>query len=1048
MNRKNWILFTFIMLVFGSCFNVYDIQASENKDIAWEEEEESTTVEIGSEDELLYGFMQKTMTGEEAASYGFSVGDRLTGVNKNIYDKAKTHLASVANGVETSTQVNIYPSDLSITKECWSASDLGVEAIVVNNSITQESIDSLRVQLGYDIQQVINALATDCAYELYWFGGEYIYNTMFGIEARYKNGEWKLYLTEPMSIAFSVSENYAGESEYTTDKDAIGSVNKAIDNAEEIVNVASTVNNISKLYYYMEQICEYTDYNYDVLEEDYAGGYGDPWQIVYVFDGDDETNVVCEGYSKAFKFLCDMTDFGEENIYAYCATGVMLDPNGDGGNHMWNIVHMDDGNQYLVDVTNCDDNGFGDWLFLLNASGGNVQEGYVYDWAEDYAYEYIYSEETFDAYDASDLEIATTEYLVEESSIETPLDLDVTYIEDISCGKEIEFVLSGKGGSGEYKYYLNSVLLMDDKDSSNVIDPTKVAGYSENNKFSFTFFASGTYQLRFYVMDLGATPIKTYRKNITITIDDENYPDIDSIVEKVCEECVAAGNTTDYDKALWLHDWLLNNCVYDTSYLYCGAEGALARGLGTCESYYLAYKKMLDYFGIPNGRITGNGHVWNAVMLDGEWYQIDCTWDDNGYSDLDDYESHLYFGVNDEIMSMVHSDHSSVSGYESNSLENNYFIRSGKIRDWSDNYVDIIQEKLSEGEAPFDIVIESSMPDSYIDVIYSLVAYELSGYDWDGENVKVKYVAEDKTLRVSAYVFSGFEWAEDGKNCKIIFADAEDSSKTEAYSCEISGVVTEPATCCTKGVTTYTASYGDYTDTKEVRDVEFDRDNHEGETEIRNAVEPTYDDYGYTGDTCCLGCDGVVTSGEKVEKLLREGWHSQSNIWYYYVKGVKSVGWKYIDNIWYFFNADGSMVVGWRYINGDWYYFNKTGSMATGWGYIGNKWYYFSDNGDMITGWKYISNKWYYFNTDGDMVTGWKYVDNVWYYFNKDGDMVTGWKYIDSDWYYFDASGAMQKNRWIDGIYYVKYDGTMAVSEWVVGGKYHVDQNGRWDKTR
>jgi hypothetical protein len=55
-------------------------------------------------------------------------------------------------------------------------------------------------------------------------------------------------------------------------------------------------------------------------------------------------------------------------------------------------------------------------------------------------------------------------------------------------------------------------------------------------------------------MDLGVTPAKTYRKNITITIEDENYPGIDAIVESVCEECVTAGNTTDYDKALWLHD--------------------------------------------------------------------------------------------------------------------------------------------------------------------------------------------------------------------------------------------------------------------------------------------------------------------------------------------------------------------------------------------------------------------------------------------------------------------------------------------------------------
>ena len=33
--------------------------------------------------------------------------------------------------------------------------------------------------------------------------------------------------------------------------------------------------------------------------------YGDPWQLIYVFDDDPDTNVVCEGYAKAFKYEAD-----------------------------------------------------------------------------------------------------------------------------------------------------------------------------------------------------------------------------------------------------------------------------------------------------------------------------------------------------------------------------------------------------------------------------------------------------------------------------------------------------------------------------------------------------------------------------------------------------------------------------------------------------------------------------------------------------------------------------------------------------------------------
>lgn len=43
------------------------------------------------------------------------------------------------------------------------------------------------------------------------------------------------------------------------------------------------------------------------------------------------------------------------------------------------------------------------------------------------------------------------------------------------------------------------------------------------------------------------------------------------------------------------------------------------------------------------------------------------------------------------------------------------------------------------------------------------------------------------------------------------------------------------------------------------------------------------------------------------------------------------------------------------------------------------------------------------------------------------------------------SDGAMVKNRWV-GNYYLKADGTMATNEWVDGGKYFVDEYGKWVK--
>lgn len=51
---------------------------------------------------------------------------------------------------------------------------------------------------------------------------------------------------------------------------------------------------------------------------------------------------------------------------------------------------------------------------------------------------------------------------------------------------------------------------------------------------------------------------------------------------------------------------------------------------------------------------------------------------------------------------------------------------------------------------------------------------------------------------------------------------------------------------------------------------EFDANNHDGETELRNALEATYTNAGYTGDTWCLGCNTMITAGSEIPILQRE----------------------------------------------------------------------------------------------------------------------------------------------------------------------------------
>ena len=108
---------------------------------------------------------------------------------------------------------------------------------------------------------------------------------------------------------------------------------------------------------------------------------------------------------------------------------------------------------------------------------------------------------------------------------------------------------------------------------------------------------------------------------------------------------------------------LLQQLDYDHSLKWSSAESALTRKLGTCQAYESAYSKLLTAAGITNAetRDTYDGHTWNAMKLDGKWYQVDCTWDDtkDNYYNFD--QTHLYFGLTDELMALAHNGHDPLS---------------------------------------------------------------------------------------------------------------------------------------------------------------------------------------------------------------------------------------------------------------------------------------------------------------------------------------------------------------------------------------------------
>lgn len=221
---------------------------------------------------------------------------------------------------------------------------------------------------------------------------------------------------------------------------------------------------------------------------------------------------------------------------------------------------------------------------------------------------------------------------------------------DAPAGTATTFHVTQANGSSQAKARMDVPTYWDGGSHESVCDPSRLtwASYyslgTADHDFTFDFTASGTYRIYFYFMDNDRNDpqndkgIYYLRTTAEVAVNDAARPSVTQIVNNAVAQCRQQTNGSEYDMALWLHDWTLDQLEYDHGLNWCSAESGLTRRQGTCESYQRIYSKLLDAAGIANGRITGNGRTWNAVKIDGKWCQMDLTWDDtsdNWYEDLD-----------------------------------------------------------------------------------------------------------------------------------------------------------------------------------------------------------------------------------------------------------------------------------------------------------------------------------------------------------------------------------------------------------------------------
>lgn len=146
--------------------------------------------------------------------------------------------------------------------------------------------------------------------------------------------------------------------------------------------------------------------------------------------------------------------------------------------------------------------------------------------------------------------------------------------------------------------------------------------------------------------------------------------EIDDKIAEMAVDCETylSGSTSLAERALTIFDYV----TYRVEYAYKSdgktprddvwahnVVGSAMYGQGVCETYAQTYDFLCDVFGIECITVVGDagksakereGHAWNYLCLDGEWYAVDATWADQA-----DGIFRQYFGIDLKDYKATHS---------------------------------------------------------------------------------------------------------------------------------------------------------------------------------------------------------------------------------------------------------------------------------------------------------------------------------------------------------------------------------------------------------
>ncbi len=180
----------------------------------------------------------------------------------------------------------------------------------------------------------------------------------------------------------------------------------------------------------------------------------------------------------------------------------------------------------------------------------------------------------------------------------------------------------------------------------------------------------------------------TFSGKYTYTLEETRTLQI--YIDQYVSRCLSgiSMNASDYDKVKYIYEYIIDH----TDYVLDSPDNqnilsVFLNGESVCQGYAKAAQYLLERLGVPctmvvGKVVSGEGHAWNLVQIDGAYYYMDPTWGDASYR-LDGQPmqgtsmpiSYEFLNITTEQLQTTHIIDSVVPMPQCIATDANYYIR-------------------------------------------------------------------------------------------------------------------------------------------------------------------------------------------------------------------------------------------------------------------------------------------------------------------------------------------------------------------------------------